>query len=566
MDYNPIYNIAKICAAHKVVDVVLSPGSRNAPLTYSFTREKSIKTYTISDERSAGFIALGMAAKSRRPVVLACTSGSALYNYAPAIAEAFFQQVPLVVISADRPPEWIDQWDGQTIRQENIFASHVKKFFRCPVDLSHKDAIWQLERDINDALILATNSQPGPVHINIPFREPFYPDEESISDHEPKIITRLLTQRVVEEVDWVSLVDDWMASTNRLIVAGQAGLDNEAAEFIGKFAEEKKVPIIGDVVSNLHGLTNNISLADSFIDTISEEKKVNLKPDLLITFGKSIISKNIRLFLRKFKPRIHWHIQEEGYAPDTYQSLTKIIPSTPKKLFHSINEIASVGAPEYYNYWQDLQNNTRSRIHSSAGRAEFNEFSALMAIMDNLPLTCDIHLANSMPVRWANLYGLDHTRQQVEIFCNRGTSGIDGCTSTAVGSALKSAKTTLLITGDMAFFYDRNAFWNKYIPDNLRVIVLNNHGGGIFDIINGPSQQPEHDEYFITDQPLSPKNLAEEFGLKYYHCKSVEGLAKGLDKFWVRNGNAKILEIETDIKTNTKVYKQLKQEIRELWS
>ena len=164
------------------------------------------------------------------------------------------------------------------------------------------------------------------------------------------------------------------------------------------------------------------------------------------------------------------------------------------------------------------------------------------------------------------MYGLDHTRQQVEIFCNRGTSGIDGCTSTALGSAIKSDKTTLLITGDMAFFYDRNAFWNKYVPDNLRIIVLNNHGAGIFDIIDGPSSQAEHDEYFLTHQPLSAKPLAEEFGLKYYHCKSVDGLSQGLDKFWIRDGNAKILEIETDIATNTKILKKLKREIKKIWN
>ena len=178
MDYQPILNIAEICAAHYVEDAVLSPGSRNAPLTYAFVRNQKIKTYSISDERSAAFVALGMSIKSQRPVVLACTSGSAAFNYAPAVAEAYYEHVPLIIFTADRPPEWIDQYDGQTINQLNIYGDHVKKSFNCPVDLSHKDAKWHLERIINEALILASDGCKGPVHINIPFREPFYPTDK----------------------------------------------------------------------------------------------------------------------------------------------------------------------------------------------------------------------------------------------------------------------------------------------------------------------------------------------------------------------------------------------------
>ncbi len=566
MDYQPIYNIAEICAAHRVVDAILSPGSRNAPLIYSFTRQKQIKTYTISDERSAAFIALGMSIKSGNPVALVCTSGSAAYNYAPAIAEAYFQQVPLIVFTADRPPEWIDQLDGQTIRQEGIYGTHVKKSYQCPTDLSSKDAVLHFERIINEAVLLATSGTRGPVHINIPFREPFYPENiVSIGKRSPKIISRLESSHHLSESDWVNLIDDWRKHKKKLIVGGQMHHSVGELEVISEFSTSKNIPVIGDVISNLHGLPNNISLADLFINGQSAEAKKDLTPDLLITFGKSVISKNIKLYLRKYPAKAHWHIQEEGYVPDTYQSLTKIIPMTISAFLKSIEDIASKGSRTYYNRWYSLQAKVAGFSAEFSARQSFNEFSTFHAIFDNLPIACDIHLANSMPVRWANMYGLDHTRQRVEIFCNRGTSGIDGCTSTALGSALKSDKTTLLITGDMAFFYDRNAFWNKYIPDNLRIIVLNNHGGGIFDIIDGPSSNPEHEEYFLTNQPLSAKNLADEYDLKYYHCKTVERLSNGLDKFWVRDDTAKILEIETDISTNTKILKKLKRELKKLW-
>jgi len=567
LDYQPIFNIAEICAAHNVGDAVLSPGSRNAPLTYSFVRHKQINTLSISDERSAGFIALGMSVRSGKPVALACTSGSAAYNYAPAVAEAFFQQVPLIVFTADRPPEWIDQLDGQTIRQADIYGSHVKRSFQCPVDLSNPDAVWYFERIINEALILAMDGVQGPVHINIPFREPFYPDNKTKSgSRKPKIINKFSSESSINEFEWVKLVDEWRNNKNKLIIGGQMLHTAKDLEVIGEFSASKNVPLVGDVLSNMHGLTNNISLADLFIDSQSASTKEKLRPDLLITFGKSVISKNLKLYLRRYKPKTHWHIQEDGDVADTYQSLTRIIPVSVSELFRSIDNIATKASVSYLQSWWSLQKKASKAVQDFAGNQSFNEFSTFHAIFDNLPIACDIHLANSMPIRWANMYGLDHTRQQVEIFCNRGTSGIDGCTSTAVGSALKSEKTTLLVTGDMAFFYDRNAFWNKYTPDNLRIIVLNNHGGGIFDIIDGPSKQPEHEEYFLTNQSLSAKSVAEEFGLKYYHCQSVKGLSKGLDKFWVRDGHAKILEIETDIADNTKILKKLKRELKSTWN
>ena len=567
MDYQPIYNIAEICAAHNITDAVLSPGSRNAPLTYSFVRHQQIKTYTITDERSAAFIALGMSLRTGNPVALVCTSGSAAYNYAPAVAEAYFQQIPLLIFTADRPPEWIDQQDGQTIRQAGIYGTHAKKSFQCPVDLSNPDATWHFERIINEAAILATDGTPGPVHINIPFREPFYPKNKSIQiGKAPKIIHKFKSEKSITERDWVSLVDEWRKHKKKLILGGQMLHSVAELEIIGEFSATKHIPLVGDVISNLHGLTNNISLADSFISNQPNETKEKLRPDLLITFGKSIISKNLKLYLRKYQPKVHWHIQEDGDVADTYQSLTRIIPLRITDLFKSIENITAKGPTSYHDAWHSLQNKTTRFVHNLNGSLPFNEYSALHAIFDNLPITCDIHLANSMPVRWANMYGFDRTRQQVEVFCNRGTSGIDGATSTALGSALKTDRTTLLITGDMAFFYDRNGLWNKYIPDNLRIIVLNNHGGGIFDIIDGPSKHEEHQEYFLTKQPLSAKATAEEFGLKYYHCQSVSGLSKGLDRFWVRDKHAKILEIESDIATNTKIYKKIKKEIKSLWN
>jgi len=567
MDYQPIFNIAEICCQHGVEDVVISPGSRDAPLIIAFARHPQLKAISVSDERSAAFIGLGMAQKTKRPVVLICTSGSASLNYAPAIAEAFYRKIPLVVITADRPPEWVDQQDGQTIKQFNVFGSHVIRSFQTPVDLNHDDSRWHFERVISEALITATTGKQGPVHINIPFREPFYPEiDQSFKVSAPKVIVKYDGKTTLDNQDWVRLVTEWKQSEHKIIVGGQHDLDIELTEILNIFTKEKHVPVLGDITSNLHYTNGAISLPELILGALSDEQRAELQPDLLITFGQSVLSKNLKLFLKAFKPKAHWHIQANDEATDTYQSLTRIINTDPGQFLSSIKDIATKAPADYDIKWRTYQEKAVQLVEGFHTGQAFNEFSAVHTIMDNLPMNCDIHLANSMPVRWANLYGLDHTHPQIEIYANRGTSGIDGCTSTALGSAIKSDKTTLLITGDMAFFYDRNAFWNSLVPDNFRIIVLNNHGGGIFDLIDGPSTLPELDQFFLTQQPLNAKSLADEFGIKYYHCQSLDGLSQGLSKFWVRDGYAKILEIETDINTNTEIFKQFKQQAQELWS
>ena len=567
MNYNSIFNIAEICHSLGVSDAVLSPGSRNAPLIVSFNRHPSISTYAINDERSAAFIALGMAHKSKLPVVICATSGSAAYNYAPAVAEAFFQQIPLIILTADRPQEWVDQRDGQTIYQENIYGKHVKKSYQCPVDIDNADAAWHLERTISDAIVLAEDGAKGPVHINIPFREPFYPTlKEKTNYSSAKTISKSYTTKQLSNADWANLVDEWNGFDKKLIIAGQQHLSTELLLVLGEIKAKKHIPVIGGIISNAHPIPEIIKSHDVFIGSLNETQSKELQPDLLITFGKSVLSKALKNYLRTYKPKAHWHIQQDGPVADTFQSLTRIIPVSAIEFFNSIKDIAAKSHFKYSQKWLGYQIKGKEFLKDFHSKEVFNEFTTVDTILSNLPMSCDIHLSNSMVVRYANIIGLSHTHRQIEIFCNRGTSGIDGSTSTAIGSALKAKKTTLLITGDMAFFYDRNAFWHHHIPENLRIIVLNNHGGGIFDLIDGPSKLPEKEEFFITKQNLKAKNLAEEFGLKYYHCASIGGLSNGLNKFWVQDGNAKILEIESFIDVNTQVFKKFKKQANQLWN
>ena len=560
MNLKPIFNIAEICAQKDIKNVILSPGSRCAALTLAFVRHPDINTRTISDERSAAFIALGMAQQTKQTVALVCTSGSAAYNYAPAVAEAYFQQIALLVLTADRPPEWIDQLDGQTIRQENIYGKHVKKSYSLPVDYTHADVQWQVTRTINEAINTSQEFPQGPVHINIPFREPFYPEKgEHVSyDKGVKIIALEKATYTLEEKTKEKLMSTLDASKKILIVVGQQDFDASLLNAVNVFSTKHDIPIIADVISNFQRTEKAIIHQDAFLAHADN----SLAPDLLITFGKSVISKQLKIYLRKNKAKQHWHIQEAGDVADTFQSLTKIIRTTPEVFFSEIHGV-DINITERNNYlrqWKEEDSKATGIISKLFDNQEFNEFEAVKSALDYLPENSNLHLANSMSVRYANYVGIKG--KAVNVYCNRGTSGIDGCTSTALGFALQTDEITTLITGDMAFFYDRNAFWNKYIPSNLRVIILNNQGGGIFGLIDGPSQHPELEEYFETEQRLTAENLAKDHDeIDYFKCDGRELLQNHLRDFFKEGDKAKILEIATDKLINKRIFTMFKSKM-----
>lgn len=570
MHLQPIYDIAELCARHGIHQAIVCPGSRCAPLTLAFSRHKEITCRTISDERSAAFIALGIAQQTKKPVVLVCTSGSATYNFAPAIAEASLQEIPLLVLTADRPKEWIDQWDGQTIRQNNIYGSHVKKSYELPEDYSHLDSVWYINRVTNEAIALSQEFPKGPVHINIPLREPLYPTAaekitftkniRKIAVNQPKL--------VLSESDKKSLIKTLSSSTRVLLIAGQQDFDQDLTKSVSKFCKVNQAVLIGDVISNFHPLSNTIRYADVFLSACSEVIKKSLQPDLAITFGKSVISKNLKQFVRSYSPKQHWHIQPSGITADTFQSLTQVIHSDPQSVFESLSESSRIEKSDlqkkkgYLKHWKVEEQRTKTSSEKYFSETAFNEMSILKEIISSLPEQCNLHVANSMSVRYANLIGLTEKNSRVHVYSNRGASGIDGCTSTAVGHALSSDISNILITGDLAFFYDRNAFWHNYPISNLHVVVINNGGGIIFNLIDGPDLLEEKDQYFITDQKLSAINLATEFGFQYLKLDSNKKVKTTLNEFLKPGRKPKILEILSDQQTGKKAFIKFKEQIK----
>lgn len=561
MILQPIIDMAVICSKKGIKNVILSPGSRCAPITLAFARHPDIHCRTIADERSAAFIALGMAQQLEKPVVLVCTSGSAALNYGPAVAEAYFQQIPLIIITADRPAEWIDQWDGQTIRQENIYGKHVKASYNFPDGFSLPDKIWHAHRMVNEAINQANGYPCGPVHINIPLREPFYPEGNENFSFEKKIklFDDLKAQTVLSDDSKSQLKASLDKYKKIAIVPGQQRPNPPINALLKKLIQDKKAVVITDVISNLQS-EDSITYHDVFLQ--AQEENAELYPDLIISFGKSIISRSLKSFLRKSEAA-HWHIQTSGYIPDTYQHLTKHIPTSPLYLLQYLVDNSPTTDETFFVQWKNADSKVRQHLPEIMDNAEFGEYKAVYECLKHIPSPSKVHLANSMPVRYVNYIGTRNEQQ--EVVCNRGTSGIDGSNSTAVGCIFTTKDPVVLITGDMAFFYDRNAFWHKYSLPNLRIILLNNHAGGIFRLIDGPSRQPELEEFFEISQSLNGQLLAREHGFDYYHAEDEGTLREILKGFYHQSITPKILEITSGSKQNAKIFDQIKAAVKQVF-
>jgi len=568
-----IINIAAICARQNVLNFIISPGSRSAPLTLALLRHSALTCRTIVDERSAAFIALGLAQQLGRPVGLVCTSGTATLNYGPAIAEAFYQRIPLLIFTADRPPEWIDQNDGQTIPQREMFGKLCRASFEMPVDDAHPDARWHAERIISQAINASLWPAPGPVHLNVPLREPLYPNAELKYNSDAKIISTVPPRQVLDNHDWDKLMIDWRSSSRRLIVAGMHPPNPKLAEYLRILQSDSNTAVVFDVTSSLYDALA-LHHSDMIFGTEDETVRRELMPDLLVSFGGPVVSKNLKLFLRKYKPKIHWYLDLAGQCIDTFQSMTHILPVSAEYFFErlvahspSLQRSGPGGgladeAAAYCETWIRQEYRTRKSLEHFLKELPLCEFSAMYSILHHLPKYSHLQLGNSGIVRFASYLGLSETKG-VKVNSNRGTSGIDGTLSTAVGAALATSKLTTAIIGDLAFFYDRNALWNSVVPKNLRVVVINNNGGGIFRILDGPGGLPELAQHFEVEHRLTAERTAADHGVSYFHCASVSDLEKQLPKFFGPQERAALLEVQTDKRVNSETFLKFKSIMKE---
>ena len=536
---------------HRIEQVVISPGSRNAPLTIGLANHPKIETKSIVDERSAGFFALGLAQQSGKPVALLCTSGSALLNYYPAVAEAYYSRIPLLILSADRPAHLIDIGDGQTIRQPRIFEEHI--FYESGLD--ENDTLEENSNKMRTALDVLEGSR-GPVHLNLPFDEPLYETVSELYDFgglvRPKVLDKpasLLKETPVADQRMDELASVWNGSSKKMIILGVHAPDELIRVQMDHLVKDPSVLVLTETTSNVSN-EKFIANIDQLIFSLREEELSELRPEVLITFGGMVVSKRIKQFLRRHQPDHHWHI-DPNQALDTYRCMEHHIPVSAQLFFSQFFFLTKPVESEYQAFWLKRKQNKKKRHRQYLEEVEYSDFLVFYTVFKALPMGIRLQLSNSSVIRYAQLLDLG---EGLEVFCNRGTSGIDGSTSTAIGAASAFPGQTVFVTGDLSFFYDSNAFWNSYIPANFRVIVINNSGGGIFRILPGPAGSGALD-YFETPHELNASQICKMHGIEYRSASDLQSLESALASFFSGGDAPRLLEVFTPPEINDRVLK-----------
>ncbi|QQU02434.1 2-succinyl-5-enolpyruvyl-6-hydroxy-3-cyclohexene-1-carboxylic-acid synthase [Myroides odoratus] len=535
-------SIIELCKAKKLTNVVISPGSRNAPLTIGFTNDPFFTCYSIADERCAAFFGMGLAQQTRIPTILVCTSGSALLNYYPAVAEAFYSQIPLIVLSADRPLHKIDIGDGQTIRQQNVYQNHILYSANLTEDANSTN-----DQLINTAINTAITSQ-GPVHINAPFEEPLYQTTEQLSVN-PIVEEPLFP--ALPAVDYDYYAKQWNKATKKLILVGSLAPHTLTDDVIAKLTADGSTLFLAETISNIQapGVINAI---DRLVIPMDDEALQNLQPDILLTFGGMVVSKKIKQFLRQYAPKQHWHVDMLRHY-DTYDCLTDRI-STDAQSFLTQLTANTQPISSTYSSWANAIMVARNTQHKQLLQdAIFSDFTALDYIVNQLPKNSQIQVSNSAVIRYVQLLPVDSS---IAVFCNRGTSGIDGCTSTAIGASIGSGKSTVLLTGDISFFYDSNALWNAYVPKDFKIVLINNGGGGIFRTLPGHQENEVFNTYFETTHQHTAQHLAAMYDWAYFQADTTEALSTQTQAFFNTSDKPAILEVNTPTLLNDEVFKK----------
>lgn len=541
--------VIKACEHYKVETVVISPGSRNAALIVGFVNHPTIHTLSIVDERSAAFFALGIAQQTQKPVAIVCTSGSALLNYYPAVAEAFYSQIPLIIISADRPKNMIDIGDGQTIRQENVLANHT--LFNA--NLNEGSEFLSFNKSTLESAFQMALNQNGPIHINVPFDDPLYDISDKMSFFNFEKILKdensLLDEIPLDVEKLQQFASIWNSAKKKMVLLGEHFPDELIQTQLNHFTKDESVIVLTEVSSNVSN-NNFINGIDKVIFPLNQQQFEVLKPEILLTFGGMVVSKRIKEFLRIHPPKHHWHISKT-IAPNTFFCLNHHFKISPKLFFSQFFFLTKQKESTYQTDWLKLKGYRKNTHDAYLKKCSFSDLKVFEHTLHSLPNNCQLQLSNSSVIRYAQLFEINST---VKVFCNRGTSGIDGSTSTAIGAAFAASVQTILITGDISFFYDQTALWNDYIPTNFRIILINNQGGGIFRFIPGPSTTNVMD-YFETPHHLTAEHLCKMYGFEYKKAQNESELINCLNNFYTVSKMPKLLEIITPREQNDVILK-----------
>ena len=534
-------SIIDLCFKKNIKNIVISPGSRNAPLTLGFNLHPYFKTYSVVDERAAAFFALGIAQQVKFPVVLVCTSGSALLNYYPAISEAYYSNIPLVILSADRPERLLNIGDGQTINQKNVFDKNIGYSENLNQNDNYYLNLFGLRDNNQDKINKALNfsiEKQTPVHINIPFSEPLYEITNSLSVNTINKLPGLNNQNIK---NISSFRNKWQNSIKKIILIGVSSPDILCKKSIDLLASDSSLLVLTENTSNVYhpSFCNKI---DQLIAPLTNKELKEFRPEILITIGGMIISKKIKAIFRDNKPKEHWHIGIHD-ANDTFFCLTKHFKTIPNNIISKLYENFNDNGTDYHNKWDLIISKRKEKHKKYLSELIYCDFKVFDYVLKSIPSNSMLQVSNSSAIRYTQLFDIDSS---INVFCNRGTSGIDGSTSTAIGAASVFKGNTVFITGDLSFFYDSNALWNNFIPTSFRIILINNKGGGIFKILTKDNNTELFKKFFETKHDLYAKDLCNMYGFEYFISEDEDKLKNVLNDFYNQSEKPRLLEVITD--------------------
>lgn len=539
-----IRQLVSLLAANHIENMVLCPGSRNSPIVETIVTCGKFTCHSVVDERSAGFYAMGMYLATNKYAAVCCTSGTALLNLAPSVAEAYYQQIPLLIISADRPKRWINQMDGQTLTQTGVFNDYIKKEVQL-AEGDDEETRWYNNRMINEALCSMSYAGYGPVHINVPISEPLFDFTDIALPDERRI-------HIVNTDSVPNLAECWNSAHKVMIVCGQFYAKNAPNMF--HILRDKGCVVLCEILSNYQFNDNYITNFDSALYKICKDKKDKaFVPDLIISMGGHVVSKRLKKFLRENEVR-HWAVNANGNITDTYMNIEKVLVCSEMNFINEVGKLPQ-RCDEFQKSWWNL-----SRAISKSGELYFQsiktEMSA-MTLMGELMSRMDDHyslfLANSMTVRLAQLF---HTPgQYIPTYCNRGVNGIEGSLSTAVGYASRSEDICVAVIGDLSFFYDMNVLRHACHLTNLRILLINNGGGGIFDTLHGLENAVSLNGYVAANHQTNAEGWATGLGFGYMKITQTSQIENALELLLDANSKRPVLiEASTDAKIDKKVF------------
>lgn len=544
--------LTSLLLEYGVSDAVVCPGSRNAPIVHNLSVCEAIRCRPVTDERSAAFYALGLAIATRRPTVVCVTSGSALLNVMPAVAEAAYQHVPLVVISADRPQQWIDQLDGQTIPQSDALGRFVRKAVQLPEPHNDEER-WLCRRLVNEAIHIATCRQGAPVHINVPISEPLF---EFSTEQLPQLSRFNNIKRAAINDASMDMPDAFHDATRPMIVIGQLAHGTVSHETIRSLSE--KYVVMSEPLSNPSYMTIHFDEAVRYIvsDNSSinddEDDKTAYYPDYVIYVGDTLVSKPARRFLRNAKAPSCLITPDAADIHDPLMTLTDIVECDTVSINALLASLCETPDTDercrFHDRWQSFLD--ACAAHADAYAPEYSQMATVKYFEEQLAdLDIDIcvHYANSSAVRLACIYA------QHYVWCNRGVNGIEGSLSTAAGFSLATHDMTVCVIGDLSFFYDQNALWNSNLRGNLRIILLNNRGGGIFRQLPGLSDSPAADDLVMASHENTAQGICTQNDIGYMSAKNMDEMQIGIVTLLTRESERPmLLEVFTDCNDDMK--------------